>query len=95
MLILHQYCWNLSIWTPIENKTVTVGVLEDGKFCKSMLQTVLLQGSFARIFYKEIWYLCLQQAAKLLLLQTVNLSQCLLAITQIARYRGCIIHVCK
>ena len=71
MLVSHQYYCNLFIQTPIENKKVTVGVLEDDKFCKSMLQTVLLRGSLARIFYKEIWYLCSHQAAKLLLLQAV------------------------
>ena len=71
MLVLHQYYCNLFIQTRIENKKVTVGVLEDDKFFRSMLHTVLLRGSFARIFYKENWYLCSQQAAKLLLLKAV------------------------
>ena len=71
MLVLYQYYCNLFIWKPLENKKVTIGVLEDDKFCKGMLQTVLLRRSLARICYKIIWYLCSQQAAKLLLLQAV------------------------
>ena len=71
MLVLYQYYCNLFIWTPLENKTVTIGVLKGDKFCKDMLQTVLLQRFLARMCYKIIWCLCSQQAAKLLLLQAV------------------------
>ena len=40
MLVLDWYYCNLFIWTPIKNSTVTVKVLKNDKFCKSMLQTL-------------------------------------------------------
>ena len=42
MLVLDPYYCDLFIRTPIENSTVTVRVLKDHKFCKSMLQKLKL-----------------------------------------------------
>ena len=43
---------DLFIWTPIENSTVTVRVLKDDKFCKSMLQ--MLKQYFFNILLPEL-----------------------------------------